>query len=84
MKIVKDASGLIGMVMMGALAAQYASFTFANETLQKICNAVAPNIVVLILVFVIYWLISKKTKRFGLITLGIIAIALLLSFFGIA
>lgn len=83
-KIVKDASGLIGMVMMGALAAQYASFSFANETLQKICDAVAPNIVVLVLVFFIYWLISKKTKRFGLITLCIIAAALVLSFFGIA
>lgn len=82
-KIVKDASGLIGMVMMGALASQYASFEFANETLQKICNAVAPNIVVLILIFFIYWLISKKTKRFGLITFGIIAAALLLSFIGI-
>lgn len=83
-KVVKDAAGLIGMVMMGALASQYASFSFANETVQKIFDAVAPNIIVLILVFFIYWLISKKTKRFGLITLGIIVAALLLSFLGIA
>ena len=83
-KIVKDASGLIGMVMMGALASQYASFSFANETLQKISNAVAPNAIVLALIFFVYWLISKKTKKFGLITFGMIAAALLLSFLGIA
>ena len=40
--------------------------------------------IVLALIFFVYWLISKKTKKFGLITFGMIAAALLLSFLGIA
>jgi len=78
-KKITDAAGFIGMTMMGALAAQHCNFTFAIDTLQSIANAFAPKVMVLLLIFLIYWLLTKKNAKVSHVTFGMIAAALLLS-----
>lgn len=78
-KKITDCASFIGMTMMGALAAQHCSFAFANETMQSIANAFAPKVMVLLLVFFIYWLLTKKNAKISHVTFGVIAVAIVLS-----
>lgn len=80
---ITDAAGIVGMTIMGCLASQYCSFAFKIDVLQHIADAFAPGIVPLTIVFVLYVLMKKKASV-TVLTLSMIGIALVLSFFGIA
>ncbi len=84
-------SSILGMFMMGALSASYVSFTTAlafdigdaSFHIQEILDGIAPGLLPLGAVFLIYYIIKNKTQKFGLLSVAIIVIAILGCLLGI-
>ncbi|WP_122643060.1 PTS system mannose/fructose/sorbose family transporter subunit IID [Luxibacter massiliensis] len=84
-------SSILGMFMMGALSGSYvtlatpASFTIGESSfvIQEILDSIAPGLLPLLAVFLIYYIIKNKTQKYGRISLVIIALAIILSLIGI-
>lgn len=87
-----NASGLMGMFMMGALSSSYVSvqtplkFKLANApepmVVQQILDNIVPGLLSLAVIFGVYFYIKKSGKYVRLVW-GILIGSLILSFFGI-
>ncbi|RHR27529.1 PTS system mannose/fructose/sorbose family transporter subunit IID [Clostridium sp. AF19-22AC] len=84
-------SSILGMFMMGALGASYVSLATPIEivignndaiVLQEALDSIVGGILPLGALFLIYF-IMKKTNRYGLICLSVMAVSVVGSFFGI-
>lgn len=87
------ACGILGLMMMGALSASYVSlsittqFTLENNAnpivIQDILDQIAPGILPLLIIGIIYFYIKKHNQKYGLLIVLIIVLSILASFFGI-
>ena len=78
------ATGIVGMMMMGALGSTYVHFTFAIDGLQSFMDSLAPNVMCLIVIFIMYFIITKVTQKIAYISLALVGVGLLLALLGIA
>ena len=92
MKSIIFTANVIGLTMMGALSASYVSLStplvvsFTGGTdivIQDILNMVAPGLLPLAAVFVIYYYLKKKGPYYNRILLTIVAISVVASLLGI-
>ena len=92
MKSIIYAANILGLIMMGALSSTYISITTplawtmaAGNTLelQAILDAVVPNVLPLVAVFLIYWYLQKKGPHYNKILLAIIGISIVCALLGI-
>lgn len=85
------AASMLGMFMMGSLTASYVELStpFAFSTgdstlaLQGLLDGLIPGLLPLSAVLVVYFILRNKTQKFGLIALGVVAVSMVGSFFGI-
>lgn len=87
------ACGILGLMMMGALSASYVSlnvatqFTLENNAspivVQDILNQIAPGLLPLLVIGLIYFYIKKHNQKYGMLIILIIALSIVASFFGI-
>ncbi len=84
------AAGILGVMVVGGLIPSYVSFAFPESlvvvggvSIQGIFDSIMPNILPLGFVFLLYWLFKKKNVNTIKLILLVIAISILLSFFGI-
>ncbi len=92
MKSIIFMANVIGLAMMGALSASYVSietplvFSFSSGTsivVQDILNTVAPGLLPLGAVFLIYWYLKKKGPYYNRILLTVVVVAVITSLLGI-
>lgn len=92
MKSIIFTANVIGLTMMGALSASYVTvstplkFSFSSGTdiiFQDILNTVAPGILPLTAVFVIYYYLKKKGPYYNRILLTVVLVAIVTSLLGI-
>lgn len=85
-------SSILGLFMMGALSSSYVKMstplqlTMDNANpiiLQDILNQLLPGLLPLALIFGIYWYFTHKGQNYNKVLFGILAVALVCSFFGI-
>ena len=85
-KIIKSAS-LLGLFMMGVLTASYVSCSTVLQiptgdsmlAIQDVLDSIIPGILPLASVLGIYGILKKKTQKFGLISIGIVVLSILLA-----
>lgn len=87
------ACGILGLMMMGALSASYVSvsilteFTLENSadpiSIQGILDSIIPGILPLAVIGLVYLYLKKHNNKYGALILIIIAISVVLAFFGI-
>lgn len=92
MKSIIFTANVIGLTMMGALSASYVTistplkFGFASGTqivVQDILNTVAPGLLPLAAVFIIYFYLRKKGPYYNRILLTVVAVSVITSLLGI-
>ena len=84
-------TAILGLFMMGALASSYVKLTIpiaftvggAEMTIQGILDSIAPGLLPLGVVFGIYYILKNKTQKYGLISIGIVAISILGAMIGL-
>lgn len=83
------AAGILGVMVVGGLIPSYVSFVFpeslviASVSIQGIFDSILPSILPLGIVFLLYWLFKKKNINTIKLIILVIAVSILLSFFGI-
>ncbi len=87
------ASGILGLMVMGALSAEnvglelMVEFTLANTadpiSIQGMLDSVAPGLLPLGIIGLVYLYLKKNNNKYGTLILLIIVLALVCSFFGI-
>ena len=90
-KKVIDIASIVGLFMIGCLSAAYVKFEtileFVSDTekvsVQEILNGMLPNLLPFCLVMAMYFYIIKKGPKYLNIILVTMALAILLTFFGI-
>lgn len=85
--------GILGLMMMGALSASYVNLTILTEftlensadvvSIQGILDSIAPGILPLAVIGLVYWYLNKHNQKYGTLMLIIIALSLVAAFFGI-
>jgi D-glucosaminate-specific PTS system IID component len=92
MKSIIFTANVIGLTMMGALSASYVNistplkFGFSSGTqivVQDILNTVAPGLLPLAAVFIIYFYLRKKGPYYNRILLTVVAVSVITSLLGI-
>ena len=92
MKSIIFTANVIGLTMMGALSASYVTistplkFGFSSGTqivVQDILNTVAPGLLPLAAVFIIYFYLRKKGPYYNRILLTVVAVSVITSLLGI-
>ncbi|MDK2965695.1 PTS system mannose/fructose/sorbose family transporter subunit IID [Lacrimispora sp.] len=92
MKSIIFTANVIGLTMMGALSASYVTistplkFGFSSGTqivVQDILNTVAPGLLPLAAVFIIYYYLRKKGPYYNRILLTVVAVSVITSLLGI-
>lgn len=92
MKSIIFTANVIGLTMMGALSASYVTvstpltFSFEGGTeivVQDILNTVAPGLLPLAAVFLIYMYLKKKGPNYNVILLSVVVISIITSLLGI-
>lgn len=92
MQAIIFSANVIGLTMMGALSASYVkvttplTFTFSSGTeivMQDILNTVAPGLLPLAAVFIIYSYLRKKGPHYNKILITVAVVAVITSLFGI-
>lgn len=92
MKSIIFTANVIGLTMMGALSASYVTiqtpltFGFSSGTqivVQDILNTVAPGMLPLAAVFIIYFYLKKRGPYYNRILLAVVAISIITSLLGI-
>ncbi|MFT4105587.1 MAG: PTS system mannose/fructose/sorbose family transporter subunit IID [Lacrimispora sp.] len=92
MKSIIFTANVIGLTMMGALSASYVNittplkFSFSSGTeivVQDIMNTVAPGLLPLAAVFIIYLYLRKKGPYYNRILLTVVAVSVIASLLGI-
>lgn len=93
MNILTKAAGIIGLVMVGGMTASMVSFQSTFELsmkgesvlhLQSMLDSIFVGLVPLGLTLLCYYLLKKKNVSITVLILGVIALSILLSFWGIA
>lgn len=85
------AAGILGLFMMGVLSSQYVKLslkpkiTIAGKAtaIQSFVDKIVPGILPLLMVFVVYYMISKKKVKLTTCMLVLLAVAMLGSFIGL-
>lgn len=87
------ACGILGLMVMGALSAENVGLEIAAEfalsnaadpiSLQGIFDSVAPGILPLAVIGLVYMYLKKHNNKYGLLIIAIIALSVAASFFGI-
>ena len=77
-----ECASMIGM-MMGALGSSYVSLSLANEEAQATLDSIIPGLLPLVAIFLVYFILKNVTQQMQWISLGIIAVGLLLALVGI-
>lgn len=88
-KYLTEASGILGMMVVGGLIPSYVSLAFSDglvfgigaTTVQSVFDGILPNILPLGCVFFTHWLFRKNTNVLAVI-LGIIAFGIAMAFLG--
>lgn len=85
--------GILGLMVMGALSAENvglaiaAEFTLANAadpiSIQGILDSIAPGILPLTVIGLVYLYLKKHNNKYGLLIVAIIALSVVAAFFGI-
>lgn len=85
--------GILGLMMMGALSASYVSvsilteFTLENSadpiSIQGILDSIAPGILPLAIIGVVYWYLKKHNQKYMTLIVAIIVLSVAAAFFGI-
>ena len=85
--------GMLGLMVMGALSAENVSLTILTEftlensadpiSIQGMIDAVAPGLLPLAVIGLVYWYIKKHNNKYGMLIVAIIIISVILAFFGI-
>jgi len=92
MKSIIFTANVIGLTMMGALSASYVSlstpltFSFSSGTsivVQEILDTVAPGLLPLAAVFIIYFYLKKKGPYYNRILLSVVIISIIAALSGI-
>ena len=78
-----ECASMIGMMMMGALGSTYVSLSLANEEAQATLDSIIPGLLPLLLIFLIYFLLSRVTQQMQWITLGILVVSIVLAAIGL-
>jgi len=89
-KYLTKAAGILGITVIGGLIPSYVSVKFADTlvfgvggtTVQSVFDHILPNVLPLAVVFLIYWLFSRKRANVLYIILGIIVISIIISALG--
>ncbi|WP_334332200.1 MULTISPECIES: PTS system mannose/fructose/sorbose family transporter subunit IID [unclassified Companilactobacillus] len=89
-KIITKAVSVLGLMMIGAMSAQYVSFTTTFQTkaagqvfkLQSVLDQILPGLLPLALVLCCFWYLRKKNRPARLLVV-IVVLALVLTFLGI-
>lgn len=79
MNLLIEGTSIVGMMMMGALGSSYVSLSFASKAAQKAVDSIIPGLLPLTVIFIIYYIISKKTQKISRISLGLIGVSLLMA-----
>lgn len=87
------ACGILGLMMMGALSASYVSLNIVTEfvlensadpiSIQGILDSIAPGILPLAVIGLVYLYLKKHNNKYGLLIVAIIALSVVAAFFGI-
>lgn len=87
------ACGMLGLMVMGALSAENVALEIATEftlenaadpiSIQGMIDAVAPGLLPLAVIGLVYLYLKKHNNKYGLLILAIIALSIAASFFGI-
>ena len=87
------ACGMLGLMVMGALSAENVALEIATEftlenaadpiSIQGMIDAVAPGLLPLAVIGLVYLYLKKHNNKYGLLILAIIALSIVASFFGI-
>lgn len=93
MSKIVTACGIMGLLVMGALSAENVSVSIATEftlenaadpiSIQSMLDAVAPGILPLAIIGLVYLYLKKHNNKYGLLIIAIIAICIVASYFGI-
>ncbi|MBZ2175996.1 PTS system mannose/fructose/sorbose family transporter subunit IID [Schnuerera sp. xch1] len=92
MKQIIFTANVIGLIMMGALSASYISlttplkFNFSGGTtivIQEILDTIAPNLLSLATVFIIYGYIKKRGPQYTKILISIVLVSIITSVLGL-
>ena len=78
-----ECASMIGMMMMGALGSSYVKLALASEDAQATLDSIIPGLLPLVAIFAVYFVLVKLTQQMQWISLGIIAVGLLLALVGI-
>jgi len=90
-KNIITACSIVGLFMMGSLAAQYVKLTtpFAFDisgkafVIQEVLDKIIPKLLPLLAVFGVYWVMEKKTQKVAVISVSIVVISIIGSIIGI-
>ena len=74
------ACGMLGLMVMGALSAENVADPIS---IQGMIDAVAPGLLPLAVIGLVYLYLKKHNNKYGLLILAIIALSIAASFFGI-
>ena len=87
------ACGMLGLMVMGALSAENVALEIATEftlenaadpiSIQGMIDAVAPGLLPLAVIGLVYLYLKKHNNKYGLLIVGIIGLSIVASFFGI-
>lgn len=85
-------TSILGLFMMGALTSSFVKITTPLKfkiadgsviILQKILDSIAPGLLPLAAVFIIYYLLKKGKVNYGFLAVGIVVVCLIASFIGV-
>ena len=90
-KAVSKAASLLGMLMMGVLTANYVELTTILEVptgdatlpIQGVLDSIAPGLLPLAVVLLLYYLLKNKTQKTSVLSLIMVAAGLVCSLLGI-
>ncbi len=87
------ACGMLGLMVMGALSAENVALEIATEftlenaadpiSIQGMIDAMAPGLLPLAVIGLVYLYLKKHNNKYGLLIVGIIGLSIVASFFGI-
>lgn len=87
------ACGMLGLMVMGALSAENVVLEIATEftlenaadpiSIQGMIDAVAPGLLPLAVIGLVYLYLKKHNNKYGLLIVGIIGLSIVASLFGI-
>lgn len=78
-----NTTGMIGMLMMGALGSSFVHISLADAGVQATLDSIIPGLLPLAVIFLLNRILDKHMDKVAWISFGIIGVSLVLSFIGI-